>query len=241
MKITPSGLLNVILITMLVAALFLAIAKSPIEPYDPWVDANDDGFIDVKDILYVALRYGASGIPINKTELLELNLKIFNQQSQSGLLLTLPYAAAYFHPQYPVNCYAILHSLDIDSSQPGNQQSIFVRENATISISGTFQVYSPDDAPGDYAQVFFIYSWTPSWPPPNSTYYQTLYIGYPGIYPGVTQPFSFSLTLPNVETRGANSVFYLYFCGTFEYSMQNAVNAYTEPLWMPYAVIVVGP
>ncbi|MDH5482621.1 MAG: hypothetical protein OEY22_07075 [Candidatus Bathyarchaeota archaeon] len=63
MKVTPSGLLNVVLTTMLVAALFLTFAKGPIEPYDPWADPNDDGYIDVKDLLNLALRYGSFGDP----------------------------------------------------------------------------------------------------------------------------------------------------------------------------------
>jgi len=43
--------------------------SSPL-PYDPWADINDDGKIDIKDIAYVAARFGAIGTPINKTALL---------------------------------------------------------------------------------------------------------------------------------------------------------------------------
>jgi len=45
--------------------------------YDPWKDINDDGFIGIDDIASVAKNFGASGTPINKTELLlELQSKV---------------------------------------------------------------------------------------------------------------------------------------------------------------------
>jgi len=43
--------------------------------YDPWVDINDDGVIDVADLTQLARLYGTSGTSINKTEmLLHLNV-----------------------------------------------------------------------------------------------------------------------------------------------------------------------
>lgn len=67
----------------LTATLFMIvpIRSQPVEEYDPWVDTNDDGMIDIKDILHLALKYGATGTPINKTELLlklEARLEILN-------------------------------------------------------------------------------------------------------------------------------------------------------------------
>ncbi len=38
--------------------------------YDPWIDTNDDGIIDIFDIAELALAFGAEGEPINKTALL---------------------------------------------------------------------------------------------------------------------------------------------------------------------------
>jgi hypothetical protein len=70
MKISVSGLLNVVLVTMLVTALFfVAVRSASPPPYDPWADIDNNGFIDVKDILYVALHYGASGTPITKASI----------------------------------------------------------------------------------------------------------------------------------------------------------------------------
>jgi len=45
--------------------------------YDPWLDYNDDGEIDMRDIGPVARAYGSEGTPINKTDLLlELQTRI---------------------------------------------------------------------------------------------------------------------------------------------------------------------
>lgn len=38
--------------------------------YDHWYDVNDDGKIDILDIVQLTIRYGATGTPINKTALL---------------------------------------------------------------------------------------------------------------------------------------------------------------------------
>lgn len=58
----------------LTATLFIGVTSSPATTstaeYDPWVDINDDGIIDIFDIVTLAVRYGATGTPINKTALL---------------------------------------------------------------------------------------------------------------------------------------------------------------------------
>ena len=38
--------------------------------YDPWRDLNDDGIINIYDVVMVTGIYGSTGTPINKTELL---------------------------------------------------------------------------------------------------------------------------------------------------------------------------
>ena len=41
-----------------------------ISPYNPWCDINDDGKIDIYDVVKVTCRYGSTGVPLNKTALL---------------------------------------------------------------------------------------------------------------------------------------------------------------------------
>lgn len=67
------------LVITTISIIFLAIASAPLSSqegssYDPWIDYNDDGDIDVNDLHELAAKYGTSGKPINKTELL-LNLQ----------------------------------------------------------------------------------------------------------------------------------------------------------------------
>jgi len=63
-------------------------------PYDPWCDLDDDGDIDIFDIVKMAGAYGTSGTPINKTELLlelaarmdALNASVLSLEEQIALL-----------------------------------------------------------------------------------------------------------------------------------------------------------
>ena len=65
-------LLNILLASALLASLFLvnATTVSQTIEYDPWIDFNDDGEINLYDAVMLLTRYGSSGTPINKTELL---------------------------------------------------------------------------------------------------------------------------------------------------------------------------
>jgi hypothetical protein len=56
----------------LTATLLIGVTSSA--DYDPWVDVNDDGIIDIVDLVNVAIRFGEEGTLINKTALL-LNLQ----------------------------------------------------------------------------------------------------------------------------------------------------------------------
>jgi len=65
------SLIVVLLTFCLTATLSMIIPiESRVGYYDPWLDINDDGNIDMKDVAAVAKAYGSVGEPINKTALL---------------------------------------------------------------------------------------------------------------------------------------------------------------------------
>lgn len=75
-----------------ISTLFMIVpTESSVGDYDPWLDFNDDGKIDIKDIAMVARAYGSLGEPINKTALLlelqdridNLNATILNLQRET--------------------------------------------------------------------------------------------------------------------------------------------------------------
>ncbi len=75
MKIKPVTLINIILSTVLLTSIVFSVTtentgSSVQYPYDPWEDINDDGVINIYDVVQVCNSYGATGTPINKTALL---------------------------------------------------------------------------------------------------------------------------------------------------------------------------
>lgn len=75
MKTKPLYLLNVILAFALLTSLLAnaAVNRSATADtfkYNAWADLNDDGIIDIFDIATVAVVFGTTGTPINKTALL---------------------------------------------------------------------------------------------------------------------------------------------------------------------------
>jgi hypothetical protein len=74
MKMKALTLVNIILATVLLASIIIAgISTSTSEsmhPYDPWYDLDDDGDIDIYDVVTICTHYDTEGTPINKTALL---------------------------------------------------------------------------------------------------------------------------------------------------------------------------
>jgi hypothetical protein len=65
-------IITALLTFCLAGVLFAAIPTMSQETleYDPWKDVNDDGKLDILDIVQISSQYGATGTPINKTALL---------------------------------------------------------------------------------------------------------------------------------------------------------------------------
>jgi len=231
MVVMKKDLVVVVLVTFcLTAALFLIIPirSSPAErEYDPWMDLDDDGKIGITDLYKLAVIFGTTGEPINKTALLH---HLATDSARSGLLLHLPIGATV--PTEVISTQAILYSLDLNQNEPGNQQSVLVGKGGTINATVEFQVMARS---GEINQAFFIYSWTPSWPPPPG-YYKEIWDGMPGPYPGSGKiSKTFNIIVPNNP-----GVYFLHFCFEAMYNIPDAVNQFKDPLWTPYAIILVG-
>jgi len=142
-----------------------------------------------------------------------------------------------------INVYAILGdnrfyteakllSLDIDP-EPGDQSETWVLPGQSVEVEITCQIWEPR-GPSIINQLFIIYSWSPTWPPPVG-YYLPLYIGQPGIE-GLTLAESFTLTAPD-----SSGEYYLWFCAAEQYNMEDAINTFAELPTLPaHARIVVG-
>jgi hypothetical protein len=72
MKLRRDVLIAVLVTFCLTSALFAVKPGGSLssKQYDPWMDINDDGRIDMRDIGQLCINFGAMGTPINKTALL---------------------------------------------------------------------------------------------------------------------------------------------------------------------------
>jgi len=88
--------ITVLVMLCLTASLFTTISlrsQTPDLEYDPWVDLNDDGIIDIFDLVKIAAIFGTEGNPINKTALLlelqarvhSLNASLVELQSRTDI------------------------------------------------------------------------------------------------------------------------------------------------------------
>ena len=77
MKTTVLGLAAFLLASLFFVNATSSISNRAVQEYDPWLDLNDDGKIDIFDLVMVAMAYGSSGKPYNKTAaLIELQAKV---------------------------------------------------------------------------------------------------------------------------------------------------------------------
>lgn len=80
MKIKPLHIVTAILFTAFLASIFVQVTSSNVvqetSKYDPLVDLNNDGIIDIFDLVELGQRFGTMGTPINTTETLQLLQRI---------------------------------------------------------------------------------------------------------------------------------------------------------------------
>jgi hypothetical protein len=88
MKIRKDVILTVLAILCLTTVIFMVIPiMGGVGDYDPWIDTNDDGKMDMKDVATVARAFGTSGTPINKTDmLLQHEVRITALEAKVGSL-----------------------------------------------------------------------------------------------------------------------------------------------------------
>jgi hypothetical protein len=70
MRIASLALASTVMIAALLVGTTSSTSTTGIRDYNPWCDLDDDGDIDIYDIVDMANRYGTTGTPVNKTELL---------------------------------------------------------------------------------------------------------------------------------------------------------------------------
>jgi hypothetical protein len=91
--VTKKDLIVAVLCTFCLTSTLFMMTRTRSSPdigeYDPWIDLNDDGYIDVFDAVTLAAAAGTFGTPINKTALLlelltkieQLNATVIEQQN----------------------------------------------------------------------------------------------------------------------------------------------------------------
>jgi hypothetical protein len=148
-------------ISLLLGSLFYSqmILAQPPEtwplPYDPWIDVNEDGVIDIFDVGVLSSHWGTSGTPVNKTELL-LELAARTDSLNASLL------ADYYNITDCDSLFALLAHLHSGSDINGG--ILFVDEIIVGSTEGNNVIFFWDSGipTGEYlywqdsADRFFV-------------------------------------------------------------------------------------
>lgn len=117
-----------------------------IREYDPWYDINDDGKIDIKDVYGIALKYGTTGEPINKTQIiLDLQNRVSALEEQQNYVRTL----RLYTPNETMTEDLVWKDAGIFAWTPQNATN-----NAILQCDWYFQYVTPD--PANYQLVFRI-------------------------------------------------------------------------------------
>ena len=116
------------------------------------------------------------------------------------------------------------------SVSPG--QTVVVSPGQTVSLTVGYQIWQGSN-PNEIDQMFFLYSWSPTWPPPSG-YYAEIYNSIPPGYPGETGTRQVDITVPTTE-----GAYYLWVGWGAHYSVPQAVQAFTQQPSLPAHVKIV--
>lgn len=139
----------VLAVFCLAAALFavMPINSQGAGEYDPWLDVNDDGAIEMKDVSSVARAYGTIGAAINKTELLlQLQTRIASLEARVDLVEALLASARVYNVTHDTGVVFTTSTSFVDA--PGMSVDISVTEPSLLLITFSTQArVSLDDSP----------------------------------------------------------------------------------------------
>ncbi len=120
--------------------LMMPIRGLPDGGYDPWVDTNDDGVINYQDLGNMASRFGTSGTPINKTDLL-LELQARIDMLNSTLSNIIPNNETYSTTPADISSYAALYWQDMSDMSVeitlATNSTLLIMFSAQARVSGT--------------------------------------------------------------------------------------------------------
>jgi len=166
----------------LVATLLVGVTSSA--EYDPWFDVNDDGIINILDILALAVMFGEEGTPINKTELLlelqdridSLNLTLETRVPQKG---NISVSAADFSPWYATQDYESYgwSLFNRETSQVNFVADVQLPHGATVT---NFTIWGKDDGSLSIRGDLYNYGPNGKFPPHSMAYISSPQAGAPG-------------------------------------------------------------
>jgi hypothetical protein len=165
-------LIIAVLATFCLAATLFMILPTQSAPaegeYDPWLDVNDDGEIDILDLSRLALAFKSSGEPIDKTSLLlELQTARAHNETHSTTLETISGYPAIFDWQDMADMAVeitletegtILITLSVQAIVTGAGQEMYVRAmvDATPANPATGITLTKSLGWASYSYTFYI-------------------------------------------------------------------------------------
>ncbi len=124
--------MSALITIVLLAVVFIPLSDQQNGTYDPWIDTNDDGIIDIYDLEALGSLYGTSGSPINKTALLlDLQSRV---EALEAYLDALPSTVSYIMGKVGGYYYVVNGT----NSRLWNYSTLFsVVEQKVLDVGGT--------------------------------------------------------------------------------------------------------